>query len=146
MDRRNSLRDCCSLCVSSGTPASFGRISIPLHCRTSAFGRDAKGLECDCCSLCISSGTPASFGRISIPFIAALAPLDEMPRDLNMASLPTQQAANDARKDGCARQYAISASVKLREMKVWFSVDTEEVNSASDSQLLQLPRKSRNAP
>ena len=48
----------------------------------------------------VTSGTPSSFGRISISFIAAPAPLDEMPRDLNTASLPTQRAANDARKDG----------------------------------------------
>jgi hypothetical protein len=30
----------------------------------------------------------------------ALTLLDDMPRDLNTASLPTQRAANDARKDG----------------------------------------------
>src|SRR5258707_6531974 len=95
----------------------------------------------------VTSGTPASFGRISISFIAAPAPLEETPSDLNTASLPTQRAANDARKDGWARQYAISASVKLREMKVWFSVGTEDINSASDCQPpLKLPRKFENAP
>jgi hypothetical protein len=48
----------------------------------------------------VTSGTPASFGRILISFIAALASLDKMSRDLNTASLPTQQAANNAQKDG----------------------------------------------
>jgi hypothetical protein len=77
----------------------------------------------------VTSGTPTSFGRISISFIAAPAPLEETPRDLNTASLPTQRAANDAWKDGWARQYEISESVKLREMNVGFSEGTEEINS-----------------
>jgi hypothetical protein len=77
----------------------------------------------------VTSGTPVSFGRISISFIAAPAPLEETPRDLNTASLPTQRAANDAWKDGWARQYEISASVKLREMNVEFSEGTEEISS-----------------
>ena len=78
----------------------------------------------------VTSGTPDSFGRISISFIAAPPPLEETPSDLNTASLPTQRAANDAWNDGWARQYAISASVKLREINVWFSVGTEEISSA----------------
>lgn len=77
----------------------------------------------------VTSGTPVSFGRISISFIAAPAPLEETPSDLNTASLPTHRAANDAWNDGWARQYAISASVKLREMNVWLSVGTEDINS-----------------
>jgi hypothetical protein len=48
----------------------------------------------------VTSGTLLSFRRISISFIAALVPLDEMPRDLNTASLPTQRAANNGWKDG----------------------------------------------
>lgn len=94
----------------------------------------------------VTSGTPDSFGRISISFIAAPAPLEETPSDLNTASLPTQRAANDAWNDGWARQYAISASVKLREMNVWFSVGTEDINSGSTGQLHELVRNSKNVP
>src|SRR6266404_7112073 len=77
----------------------------------------------------VTLGAPTSSGRISISFIVAPAPLEETQSDLNTASLPTQRAANDAWKDGCARQYAISASVKLRETNVGFSDGTEEINS-----------------
>jgi hypothetical protein len=36
---------------------------------------------------------------ISMSFMAAAAPLDFTPRDLNTASLPTQRAANDEGSD-----------------------------------------------
>ncbi|SRR6266576_1238995 len=42
-----------------------------------------------------------------------------------------------------SRQYEISAILKLGEMKVSFSVSTEEINSVLDCQLLELPRKPR---
>ena len=87
----------------------------------------------------VTSGTPASFGRISISFMAAPAPLEETPSDLNTASLPTQRPAKDAWKDGWARQYAISAVVKLREINVSFSVGTEEINSTFNCQRRKHP-------
>lgn len=62
-------------------------------------------------------------------FIAAAAPLDATPSDLNTASLPTQRAANDEGGEGCERQYAISASVKLRSRNVGFHEGTEEISS-----------------
>jgi len=48
--------------------------------------------------------------------MAAPAPFDEAPRDLNTAPLPTHYAAKNTGKDGCqwAEEYAISASVKSR--------------------------------
>jgi hypothetical protein len=91
----------------------------------------------------VTSGTPDSFGRISISFIAAAPPLEETPSDLNTASLPTQRAANDAWNDGWARQYAISASVKLREINVWFSVGTEDISSAQNCHLREFVRIDR---
>jgi hypothetical protein len=49
MDRRNSIRRCCSLCVSVqrhlGNTGLIRKNLDLLHCRTGAFGRDAKGLE-----------------------------------------------------------------------------------------------------
>lgn len=62
-------------------------------------------------------------------FIAAAAPLDATPSDLKTASFPAQRAANDAVGDGCERQYAISASVKLRETKVGLDDGTAEMSS-----------------
>ena len=45
-------------------------------------------------------GTPDSSFMISMSFMAAAAPLDFTPSDLNTASLPTQRAANDEGGDG----------------------------------------------
>ena len=70
-------------------------------------------------------------------FIAAAAPLDATPSDLNTASLPTQRAANDDAGEGCARQYAISASVKLRSTNVGFHDGTAEMSSGIDRQYEQ---------
>ena len=71
---------------------------------------------------------------ISMSFMVAvalvpLAPLEFMPSDLNMASLPTQQPANDKDGDGCEQEYVISASVKLWQMNVGLCEGTEEINS-----------------
>ena len=63
-------------------------------------------------------------------FIGAAAPLELTPRALKTASFPTQRAANDEGGDGCDRQYAISASVKLRETKVKFHDGTALMSSA----------------
>lgn len=82
----------------------------------------------------VTVGTPASSGRISMSLIAAPAPLDATPSDLNTASLPAHRAANDALGAGCARQYAISASVKLRDTNVGFEEGTAEISSVGRSQ------------
>jgi hypothetical protein len=48
----------------------------------------------------VTSGAPVSpLGRISMSCMAALAPLERTPRDLNTASLPAQRAANEAGGD-----------------------------------------------
>jgi hypothetical protein len=70
------------------------------------------------------NATSVTFGRISISFIAALAPLDKMPRKLNTASLPTQRAEHGSMQS--------QPSLKLRETKVWFSVGKEQIYSVLD--------------
>jgi|HubBroStandDraft_2_1064218.scaffolds.fasta_scaffold701067_1 hypothetical protein len=67
---------------------------------------------------------------ISMSFMVAtaLAPLEFTPSDLNMASLPTQQPANDEDGDGCEQEYVILASVKLWLMNVGLCEGTEEIN------------------
>ena len=60
--------------------------------------------------------------------MAAVTPLDFMPSDLNTASLPTQQAANDEGGDGCERQCVISALVKWRLTNVGLCEGTEEIS------------------
>ena len=67
---------------------------------------------------------------ISMSFMVAVAqaPLEFTPSNLNMASLPTQQPANDKDGDGCEQEYVISPSVKLWLMNVGLWEGTEEIN------------------
>ena len=79
---------------------------------------------------------------ISMSFMAAVTPLDFTLSNLNTASLPTQQAANDEGGDGCERQCVISALVKWRLMNVGLCEGTEEISlSVSCLQICRnLPR------
>lgn len=61
--------------------------------------------------------------------MAAEAPLEETPSDLNTASFPAQRAANDDSGEGCARQYEISPSVKFLVTNVGLFDGTAEISS-----------------
>jgi hypothetical protein len=78
------------------------------------------------------NATSVTFGRISISFIAAQAPLDEMPRKLNTTSLPTQRAATTSGKSAEHGSKQSRPSLQLREAKAWFSVGKEQIYSLLD--------------
>lgn len=79
-------------------------------------------------------------------FMAAAAPLDATPSALKTASFPAQRAANDDDGEGCAWQYLISPSVKLRETKVSFHDGTAEISSAHNISVMDTSRRQLNTP